>query len=196
MPFGRLNQAQRKALEAVIKGRLVTDLGAGDCGLSYALLKLGALEVVAVDKEPIESRKPLRVTYIRSYFVDYHKDIGVAFVAWPPNWMCPGLINLLARAPYVVYLGKNTDGDACGFPKMFEYLLTREVISYVPDKPNTLIVYGPKASVRAPMGEECAGLLNERIMLLYEEVEPHSKSTRQQEANEKQSSIRPDSGSK
>jgi hypothetical protein len=195
MPFGKLNQAQRRTLEAVIKGRLVTDLGAGDCRLAYELLKLGALEVVALDKEPIEAREPLRVTFVRSYFVDYHKDIGVAFMSWPPNWMCPGLVNLLARAPYVVYLGKNTDGDACGFPKMFEYLLTREVISYVPDKPNTLIVYGPKASVRAPTGEEHAGLLNERIMLLYEEVEPHPNSPNQRETNEQQKTIRPDSDS-
>lgn len=171
MSFGRLNQAQRKALEAVIKDRQVTDLGAGNCGLSLELLKLGAREVVAVDKAAVEGSPGPNLRLVQAYFVEFLEPIEVAFMSWVPNWFCPGLISLLRRAPIVVYLGKNTDGNACGFHDLFAYLVRRKVLAYVPNKANTLIIYGAQEVSRASMAEELVGLNQYQDIIEYERVE-------------------------
>jgi len=168
MSYGKLNPHQREVLNVVIQNRQVTDLGAGDCELAHELLRLGARGVLAVDKtfQPrVES-----IQYIQSYFNAYTEAIETAFLSWPPNWNCPGLIDLLDRADVVAYLGKNTDGTACGYSLLFEYLVSREVVAYVPDRRNTLIVYGSGRGKRAPLGEEYAGL-NTEDWFAYEDVE-------------------------
>jgi predicted RNA methylase len=47
--FGKLLPRQRRILSRVVNGRVVHDLGAGNCLLSKKLLNMGAAKVHAVD---------------------------------------------------------------------------------------------------------------------------------------------------
>lgn len=65
----------------------------------------------------------------------------------------------------VIYIGKNTDGIACGSPQLFDYFRWREVLVYDPDPQNVLIVYGalreePRMAVHH---EEAAGMYQQSI---------------------------------
>lgn len=169
--YGSLSKAQREVLGSVLKGQKVTDLGAGNCLRSLELLDLGAAKVIAIDKEPANPQKRQGFTFVRSYFADYKGSRpDVAFLSWPPNHTCPGLLPIVKQAPMVIYLGKNTDGTACGSPELFWHLTSLEVIHYIPDRINTLIVYGNKQVEREPRGEERAAL-EPRACLRYEQVE-------------------------
>jgi hypothetical protein len=159
--FGTLLPEQKDALRPFVRGRKVTDLGAGSGGFSLDLLTMGASEVTAVDKEEMSlpPRKGLRA--VRTYFSSFSDTIDVAFLSWPANRNDRDLNDLLASAPTVAYLGKNTDMVSCGSTGLFVGLLGRPILAYVPDRKNTLIVYGPKAESgpRLVRGEEAAGLL-------------------------------------
>jgi len=158
MPYGSLSVQQQEALRRIVSGRAVFDLGAGDLHYAKELLSFGAASVTAIDKE-YPSRVPEGVKFWRGYFKDVcEESFDLVFVSWPPNWET-NLVPLLKRATGVVYLGKNTDGNSCGTPSLFEYLLTREVRSYLPHRTNTLIEYGPPViRPRLPKGEEAAAL--------------------------------------
>ena len=80
-----------------------------------------------------------------------------------------GLLQLLARAETIVYLGKNTDGSMCGFPAVFEHMVGRRLLAYVPHFRNTLVVVGARLTEpRAPQHEELAGLLAYEELLGYD----------------------------
>lgn len=157
MAYGCLSTEQRKAVREVIQGRVVTDLGAGNLSLSAELLQLGATQVIAVDKERAQSANP-QIQVIQSYFKTFLNPIDVAFVSWPSNWETPGLIEALARSTIAIYLGKNSDGACCGTPKLFDSLHRREVLAHVPERKNTLIIYGSHQVQRPALGEECAAM--------------------------------------
>ena len=139
-----LTDAQTKALRNAVHGKVVADLGCGHGRLSATMTDLGATTVHAVDKEDFRVRHP-HVVWHRSYFQhwDHPKDIEVAVLSWPINNSLVGLVTLLHRFPYVVYLGKNTEGSACGNPDLFRYLSGRESLLCVTDRRNTLVHYGP-----------------------------------------------------
>jgi hypothetical protein len=141
--MGWLSDAQQKVVAEHVRGQRVHDYGAGDLDLSLRLLQLGAEHVVAVDDwvRPSSREYPPQLTVIESKFDDYAETSAVAFVSWPVNWPM-GLHVLLERTPVVVYLGSNTNGNACGYPKMWQQLVAREVLAYVPHIRNTLIIYG------------------------------------------------------
>lgn len=63
----------------------------------------------------------------------------VAHVSWPANYPT-GLVKILTGIPTVIYVGCNTDGTACGDRALFQYMLTRKLVKYLPDRRNTLIV--------------------------------------------------------
>lgn len=150
---GHLTDAMHAALAPVVAGRAVHDLGAGRGELAIELLTLGAAAVEAVDKESVPANTS-RTRYHRAYFKDYRPEsVDVAFVSWPQNneGTTHELLPLLERAATIVYLGKNTDGTACGTPSLFQYLAGRALLDYVPDRRNVLAVYG------APLGRERAG---------------------------------------
>jgi hypothetical protein len=169
-----LNEVQAAALKSLVSGRVITDLGAGDLSLAHFLIDFGATQVIAIDKEPLPRRCDSgRVNYIRSYFEAYYEPIDVAVISWPPNH-CIGLTRLCQRANRVIYIGKNTDGTACGNLELFAHLLTREVSVYLPTRPNTLICYeGASRVSRRPKGEELAAIACGRAdpVLHFEEVE-------------------------
>ncbi len=157
MPDGLLFPEQEKALAPLLKKRVVTDFGAGDLQMARTCLRLGAKHVIAVDKAPW-GKPTKRITVVAQYFHQYRKPIDVLLLSWPINHHCAGLIEAVARAETVVYLGKNTDGSACGTPLLFSNLLVREVLVHVPHYRNTLIVYGGSREQRMPLFEEMAGI--------------------------------------
>ncbi len=162
--FGKLSAQQRQALAPFVSGQVVHDLGAGDLRLSRELLKLGAKQVIAVDKEPMlnppEGVETLRASFAEAHSLLLDTPIDVAFLSWPANYNT--LIEpLLEMAKTVIYLGKNTDGTACGTPRLYRSFLQRELLWSEPHTNNSLIVMGGKIHVdapRLPTGEELAGL--------------------------------------
>ena len=42
----------------------------------------------------------------------------------------------------VIYVGSNTSGNSCGTNALFAHFRERDVLAYVPERRNTLIVYG------------------------------------------------------
>ncbi len=163
MSYGDLNEQQREALKPFLSGRLVHDLGSGNQILSRELIRLGAEKVIAIDKDPYRDAPGHGIEPVTTYFENYQAAIHTAFVSWPRNTYDAGLIALIERAECVVYLGKNTDGLACGFPKFWEHLRQREALAHVPDPRNTLIVYGHRGTKRATLPEELAALQQDRL---------------------------------
>lgn len=163
--MSRLSPAQRAVVARHVSGRRVHDLGAGDCSLSVELIGLGAMEVVAIDKEAMPRVDIPELRQVRSKFLDVaaalvEKPAEVAFVSWPVNNNVPGLVTILSEAEKVIYVGKNTDGSACGWPGLFKIaLVTREILDHVPERRNTLIVYGGFSEGDRPLvSEEIAAL--------------------------------------
>jgi len=116
-----------------------------------------------IDKEPSSPK------VVREYFKDVGRTIkllhpDVIHLAWPSNYDT-GMIHLLGTVPVVIYVGKNTDGSACGTPNLFACLRWREVLAYVPRQQNTLIVYGAirKEPRKALYHEEMAGLDRDKV---------------------------------
>lgn len=176
--MSRLSQKQREVLAKHVRGRVVHDLGAGDCRLSAELLDLGAAEVVSVDKEcmPLADRTGLR--RVQMLFVDYMHSIDldaldVVFVSWPVNYFVPGLTALMAEAKTTIYVGKNTDIEQCGWPALFQGLACREVLDAVPERRNTMIVYGDLTIETRPLvGDEFAAIsAHNGVVLTFEQAE-------------------------
>lgn len=162
-----LSFKQERALRRFVAGREVHDLGAGGLKLSRCLIDLGARYVYAVDKryKHVTERPedlPPRIELMGEYFADYaktHRMLDVAFISWPQQHAIEGLRMLACVATTVVYIGSNFDGNACGNPDLFRYFRTREVLSHVPDRPNTMLIYGRHLSEKRPLlPEEYAGL--------------------------------------
>jgi hypothetical protein len=166
-----VTKEQEEAVAKAVKGLVITDLGAGSCYLAQELVKLGAAHVFAVDKEFSENKPDQpHLSFINRRFENLKPfQHWPLFISWPPNWEC-GLLSLIEGTDMVIYLGKNTDGMSCGTPDMWWHLSSREVLTYVPHKKNTLIIYGPDRVIRPPMGEEAAALERD-VITYYEQVE-------------------------
>jgi hypothetical protein len=171
MSYGRLTPLQMNVLGAVIDRRAVTDLGAGSCALAVVMLGLGAKHVTCIDKElrPIVRQNP-NIWLRDCSFDTVSGDVDVAFVSWPMG--DPTLLPLVERAKTVVLLVKNTDGRNCGFPLLYAHTAFRELLAYVPDRANSLIVCEAplKNGARMMTPEEHAGFDLTKIYS-YEEGE-------------------------
>ena len=88
----------------------------------------------------------------------------VVFLSWPLNCEDPHRDALVRAAQVVAYLGKNTDGVACGSAGLFVDLCQRELLAHVPVKSglkgNVLIVVGRTlpSGPREPVPEEIAAI--------------------------------------
>jgi hypothetical protein len=163
MAFGRLTLKQEAAIKPQVLASLVHDLGAGDLTLAATLLHLGAQQVIAIDQSPPRKKSQLGINTVTCSFENYPAPVDIAFVSWPREKFDMGLLNLVRRARIVIYLGCNTDGRACGFLQMWQHLVTREVIEYVPDEYNSLVIYGPRPEARAYLPEEYAAIFQDRV---------------------------------
>lgn len=142
MPYGNLTIKMRDALTPYVLGKIVHDLGAGDCDHARTLIHLGASRVIAIDKHEIPISPPKGVDFIHGYIerVPIPPDLDVIFLSWPVNYYIPGLLPWLSAARTIVYLGTNLNGSACGFVDMFKYMLQRKLCLYMADPRNNLIV--------------------------------------------------------
>ena len=186
MPYGHLNVAQLFALQPHIEGKEVHDLGCGDMALSRALVVLGAARVVAIDRREGRRFKPVkddRVRIVNEYFHDFHEPVETAFVSWPPQHYITGLDTILKGARTVAYLGTNFDGTVCGPREMWALLVRREVLAHVPERRNTLIVYGPNEAARDLLPEEHAAIHDYKIW-------PYKEPTRQRPRRKTDARIR------
>lgn len=171
MPYGRLNERQRKAVSKHIRGKVIHDLGAGDLGLSTELLRLGAAEVYAVDKEDTPRFLPRRLHYKSAYFNEITSRMDTVFLSWPTNHEAH-LLPHLAQAQTLIYLGKNTDGTSCGTPALFRAMIRRDLLDYEPDKHNCLVIVGRCLETpREPTGEELAGMSHELLFYSFDKAE-------------------------
>lgn len=197
MGYGAFNEAQRQAIRGYVRGRVVHDLGAGDLTLSRELLRLGARRVIAHDKcfnvgARSKSLKDVRwgwstrqkncpLELRQGYFQDYvGRPPRLALLSWPVNYDGIGLAELVERIPTVMYLGTNVGGSACGGDDLWEHLRRREVLTYVADRKNTLIIYGGAVKDRPPHGEELAALSRSPTggkMWLFEEAEKFAQAS-------------------
>lgn len=182
MPYGKFNIDQMKAVVPFLRDAHVHDLGAGTGELSRQLVQLGARQVTLVDKAPHEDWRTLHLPtykYVVSYFQDYKDKIETAFISWPwTGGRETGLTTLAKGASTVIYMGKNTDGTACGSSELYQMFAGREILAHVPAFKNTLTVYGPRRVKRDPTGEEMAGLMSHTgRAFTYEEAETIVKRT-------------------
>ena len=177
MAYGKISDAQRAVIKKHVEGLVVHDLGAGSCEHSLMLVELGAASVVAIDKESMpKALGGRKISRFQGYFEHYDGDIDVAFVSWPINHEDQGLLQLVRRAKLVLYVGKNTDGSMCAWPGFFLEMSGRKILDYVPERPNTLIVYSDFLARRRKelRGEERAGATSfdsEKRWLTFEEAE-------------------------
>lgn len=178
MGFGRLSKAQLQAIKPYVKDCEVHDLGAGDLEVSKKLVGLGASNVVAVDRE-INFRQGKRISKVAASFEEFAADhpgsLSTSLISWPVNWKVSGLVELVARSEVVLYLGSNSSGSACGFCELWEHLSKRTVIEYVPERENTLIIYGRDTLERENLPEEWAAL-NQEEMWSFESLHARKAS--------------------
>ena len=173
----RLNREQKEAVSEFVEAKVVYDLGAGDGASSYELLNLGAAQVFAVDKTHYTDFPEFLHGNFEDLLEIIPEEIEVAYVSWPVNWLSPGLRALMNRADILIYVGSNTNGNACGHPLYFKDFMFRSVLAYVPSPANTLIIYGPKRNTPRALnelhGEELAGLtiFEQSRPLSFEEAE-------------------------
>lgn len=173
MGYWSLTKPQASTLRSFVRGKTVFDLGAGDLSLAILVKKWGAARVVGVDRKRMPSIPGIERIEGDWAYSDVKEVPEVALLSWPINSPNPRLLKLVKKSRSVVYLGKNTDGTCCGWPGLFEHLLERKVLSYKPDRANTLIIYG--AAGRHPretkLGEEIGGLMMDKEMFSYEHLE-------------------------
>jgi hypothetical protein len=151
MGYGIITAEMMAVIDPFVRGKEVWDFGAGDLTHAETLAALGATKVVAIDKAQMPKLHSSRVMPVWTYFSNVDvpaSGIRVAFVAWPVNYVMWELIGILDQADVVIYLGSNTDGNACGFPGLFEHLVKRELLAHVPYQRNSLIVVGKRLPTR------------------------------------------------
>lgn len=173
--YGHLTEAQWALIGQHVSGKLVHDYGAGNMAKALKLLALGASQVLAVDSDLTGHHlESATLKVMRGTFGELRRALAkvppeatvypdVAFVSWP--WLSPreavALADLAGTADVVVYVGKNTDGTACGHPRFFRPLLRRRLLAYLPERRSTVIVLGdplPGGELREPTGEEAAAV--------------------------------------
>lgn len=173
--WGALSSDQAARVERTVRGRVVHDLGAGNLGFALTALRLGAARVVAVDTErfprvavpgnTLELHEQTFERYLHEQVArDARFQLDVVALVWPVNHPLPGIVPLVRRARTVVYLGKNTDGWACGGRDLWRELTHRQVSAHVPDPANDLIIYGPAAALPRPLLPEERGATEAEIL--------------------------------
>lgn len=158
--YGVLTDDMKAAIKAIVEDRTVYDLGAGTSEYAMEMLGMGAKHVTCIDKEPPHIVDSLRVMKARGrldwktqYFADLLGDIcteglaglkDVLFVSWPVNRKSG--VSTLARIhenSWIIYLGSNRGGTACGSCELFFELTKREVQVEIQHPTNDLIIYKP-----------------------------------------------------
>jgi hypothetical protein len=167
--WGTLNDTMIATLAPFVRGKVVWDLGSGpEMRHSEILLSLGA-QVTAFDKVPLPFVPG--VQNVQALFKDIQGHPDVAFLSWPVNNSgLDTLLPLLAQTPVIVYLGSNTDGNACGTLAFFQEIRNRELKAHVPDRHNSLLIVGNPLLERTLTPEEIAALHGRNDIMSWEEA--------------------------
>ena len=153
----RLSEDQIRQLEPFVKDQSILDLGAAQLEGSELLVELGARDVLAVDRNRMPAPSSSRITTRVELFHNLEETRPVVLASWIVNWQV-NIEHHLEAAECIISISKNTDGSSCGYQQMWELLRRREVLLHLPERQNTLTVYGPELVDRAPTGEEVAAL--------------------------------------
>lgn len=166
--FTRLTPDQRRCLTQLLKpGESLMDFGCGTGRMALWFSKLG-LQVHAYDKELDDDEVVPGVTWEETTFDELCERVwdddeflrllirSTAFVGWPANSSSTGLSFLVRRMPRVIYVGNTFDSTTCGRQDLWAELSLREVLHHVPDRKNSLIVYGDRIGKRQLLAEEAA----------------------------------------
>jgi len=167
----RLTHDQGKLLrEIVTPGERIIDLGYGSGEMALHFASLGA-EVHAYDRHwDWPGEPPPGVAWARSTFIilyeRYNADPAfaeliegsTAFIGWPTNGASWDLSSLVRQMPRVIYVGNTFAGMTCGRQDLWAELCCREVLHHMPDRKNSLIVYGGRAGKRELLAEEAAAI--------------------------------------
>lgn len=166
--FTRLWPVQADELRARVAGRKVWELGCGRGELARWMAK-SAERVHGVDKAAVFGRDARRCAFELSHFHTWRPpfEADVVVVAWPVTNGTAGLVELLRRAPAVVYVGQNSHHTACGSADLWTHLLGRELLADVPapegappSDDNALMVYGAvQGGLAARTREEALALV-------------------------------------
>lgn len=148
------------ALHAAVRDKSVLDVGAGDCQRTAMCLDGGAKSVVAVGPN-VDPRAARGWRAFQGYIDQYRgPKPDLVLLSWPTTYRYEGIGRWLANTE-VLYLGCNHSGTACGHASLWDVLLTRKVLCYVPHPRNTLIHYaaatGPLRSGLELYPEEASG---------------------------------------
>ena len=164
--WGSLSLEQSNCVEKHVRGEVVYDIGCGPLlHLSYELRGMDPKKVVAIDtkefpqryyqggKSPamwphsavpainwVEGLPPLYIVRGTATEDNVEKD-QVLFFSWP-IFFSETYDSLLPSAKKVIYLGQNWGGTSCGSSRFWDELRKREVLDLIPERSNTLIVYG------------------------------------------------------
>jgi hypothetical protein len=138
--------------------------------MALELLALDATGVTAIDEKESPPPDDPRIQVVTAPFLDLvglTPDVG--FLSWPPR-RAEGLLSIVQATKTLAYLGKNTDGVSCGFPELVQETMKRELLAYVPDRQNCLLIVGGYLQgAREPTGEERAWMHSPSLM--FEESE-------------------------
>jgi hypothetical protein len=157
--FGRLTPEQLDALRPLVRGRRFRDYGCGNMYITALIAGLGARHIEAIDAEKhvVPATRERLIKFRRTTFASLPLSQRGAIVSWP--WKeGVGLLRHLQHAPTIIYLGKNTDGVACGHLRFWKMVIRRRVLEYIPDARSTLIIYGEPQDRSRLMPEEYAAM--------------------------------------
>jgi hypothetical protein len=175
----RLSDDQVRQLEPFVKDQSILDLGAAELAGSELLVELGARDVLAVDRNRMPTPSSELITTQVTQFHMLEETRPVVLASWIVNWPV-NIERHLRAAKYIISISKNTDGSSCGYEQMWQLLMMREVLLYVPERKNALTVYGPDSGIRrTPTGEELAATWPDPMrMFSFEEAEELVKQKR------------------
>ena len=173
----RLSDEQVTQLEPFVKDQSILDLGAAELTGSELLVELGARDVLAVDRNRMPKPSSNRITTRVVQFHQLEETRPVVLASWIVNWQV-NIERHLRAAKVIISISKNTDGSSCGYEQMWQLLMMREILLHVPERQNTLTVYGPASGLRRPpTGEEFAATWPDPMrMFSFEEAEEIVKS--------------------
>jgi len=166
--YAKLTKPQLDCLKGYVAGKVVFDLGSGTGEMAEWAARY-AEKVYAVDYAQFPTFKRRNVEGVQCEFHRLEtagyllRPEDVIVVSWPCNCSgkMRGLVDLLQQVNTVIYIGSNTDGNACGDNSFWVHVSKRWLKAEIADQANTLIVYGQEAfeDIQFRSEEELLGLM-------------------------------------
>lgn len=175
--FYKLEPEFEAVIKQTVSGRNLVELGGGSGVFASWMVNAGGSESVLVVEKDVSIWQPLsrtlnlgpKVTFYWGYAQDFNKHpiLGrkqwdVAVLSWPPNSRAFDLeaVKVMSRCATVIFVGLNDGTTACGTEVLWNYLVTRERLHFVPGRQNDLLIYGlnPRSADQTTVPTEQFGL--------------------------------------